>query len=191
MNQDAEHPVVLLVRQAQAGDQTAYAGLFERYQRSIFNVMYQLVRDREDAADLTQETFVRAFRHLSRLQAPEAFGTWLRRIAVNIGRDHLKRRRLPTEPLTTLTGGERAVESPDESLDRVAIRRELVATIRTAIARLPEDHRLVVILHHLDGLPVAEIAEVLDIPVGTVKSRLARARAALRDLLAPYLEEVA
>jgi len=189
LNQEPESVVVELVRRAQAGDQQAYAELFHRYQRSIFHLMNQMVRDREEAAGLTQDAFVRAYRQLHRLRAPEAWGVWLRRIAMNIGRDHLKRRRLPVEPLVLPTGEERLLEDPGDSPDRIIVQSELLITVRRAIDRLPEEHRLVVTLHHLEGMEVKDIAEVLGIPVGTVKSRLSRARGVLRDLLGPYLEE--
>ncbi len=188
MNQEPESEVVGLVRRAQAGDQMAYADLFHRYQRSVFHLMMNVVRDREEAAGLTQDAFVRAYRRLNRLRAPEAFGVWLRRIAVNIGRDYLKRRRLPTEPLVSPSGEERLIIDPGDSPDRVVVQSELLVVVRRAIGRLPEEHRLVVTMHHLEGMEVKDIAEVLGIPVGTVKSRLSRARGVLRELLGPYLE---
>ncbi len=149
-----------------------------------------MVGDDDTAADLTQETFIRAWNSLPRLKAPRAFPGWIRMIALNMIRDWVRAKR-PTEPLES--DDEDGLEKqwaddaagPAEELEIT----EQQAQIREAIQRLSDDQRLVVVMHHLEGKPVAEIGRELDIPVGTVLSRLARGRDALRIKLAPYVEE--
>lgn len=149
-----------------------------------------MVTNDDAAADLTQETFIRAWSSLSRLKDPRAFPGWIRMIALNITRDWVRAKR-PTEPLES--DDEDGLEKqwaddaagPAEELEIT----EQQAQIRDAIQRLSDDQRLVVVMHHLESKPVAEIGRELDIPVGTVLSRLARGREALRIKLAPYVEE--
>jgi RNA polymerase sigma-70 factor, ECF subfamily len=147
---------------------------------------------REEAADLTQEVFVRVFRALPTLRAGAAFIVWLRQIAVNLCRDYLKRQRLPTESLERL-GDEQAtvtrdLPDPVGEPDLPLLTGELKVAVRKAIASLSPDHRAVVIMHHLQGMGVAEIARVLRCSVGTVKSRLSRARDELKRKLSGHVE---
>lgn len=182
-------PDALLVERARQGDQQAYALLFTRYQRTIFSLIRHLTSDEEAAADLTQETFVKAWHALPRLRTEHAFGGWLRIIATNLVRDHGRRRK----PEVTLTPGfdengperEAADEGPGPE-EQLALRQHQTV-IREAVARLPEPQRVVVIMHHFEDLPVADIATELSIPLGTVLSRLSRGREALRRRLGPYL----
>lgn len=146
-----------------------------------------MVGDDETAADLTQETFIKAWRSLPLLKEPAAFGGWLRTIALNLTRDHVRGHR-PTEPLESDDD-----ENPRQWADDGPGPDEQMATgerqthIREAVMRLNEEQRTVVVMHHLEGVPVAEIASELGIPVGTVLSRLARGRDALKRKLLPYL----
>ena len=190
MNADEQ----LLVQRAREGDTDSFRILFDRYHRGIFHVIYGLLGDREEAADLTQEAFVRVHRSLGRLRAEGAFGAWLKRIAINLCRDHRKQRRLPTSSLeATSAGAESAwAEEPaggDDSAASGILGAELRAQVRRALRQLSVDRRTVVVLHHLEGHPVDEIARLLGCSVGTVKSRLSRARDELRRALKPYLEE--
>ncbi|MCC7492190.1 MAG: sigma-70 family RNA polymerase sigma factor [Fimbriimonadaceae bacterium] len=172
----------LLVAQARAGDRAAQRQLFEQWQRPIYGYLRQMVRDDELAADLTQETFVKALRNLPRLSDPEAFRSWLFRIAVNLVRD---RRSTVVEPLEA--AGEPV--DPQGEPSRQVLRDELRAAVDQAVAQLSAEHREVVVLHHLQGLDLPAISRLLRLPAGTVKSRLARARDVLRRKLAPYVEE--
>lgn len=185
---------ISLVRRAAQGDQHAFRALYEQHERAIFNLVYRLLRDREEAADLTQEVFVRAYRSLRHLRAPEAFSSWLRRIAVNLCQDHIKARRVPTVSLhlpATVDGDSAERDLPDESADvpTHVLEQELQQVVHRAVAALSVDHRTVVTLHHLQGMGVTEIADILGISVGTVKSRLSRARDELKRRLRPYVEE--
>jgi RNA polymerase sigma-70 factor (ECF subfamily) len=177
----------------QRGEPWAFRALFERHQGWVFNLAYQMVRSRDEAADLTQEIFLRVHRSLPTLKAHEAFLTWLRRIAVNACKDYLKRRRVATAPLEQRgdDGESETRDLPDASADpaRGLLDRELRGKLEYAIASLSDDHRAVVVMHHLQGMEVAEIARIMKCSVGTVKSRLSRARAALREYLRGYVEE--
>ncbi|MBI3909338.1 MAG: sigma-70 family RNA polymerase sigma factor [Armatimonadetes bacterium] len=188
-------PAIEWVRRAQAGDLRAFEELFQQYQRGIYNTIFQMVRSEADAADLTQEVFVRAYRALPRLNSPEAFTTWLYRIALNLSRNYLRDSgRIRTESL------ERAFEDEEESASAREIAdysgdpaahaqtSEVRERVLSAIETLSEDHRIVVTLHHLEGIPVEEIAQIMRCSVGTVKSRLSRARDHLRRKLASFVE---
>lgn len=187
-------PVADWVRRAQEGDVRAFEQLFQQYHRGIYNTIYQMTRNDADAADLTQEVFVRAYRALPRLQTPEAFTAWLYRIAVNLSRNWLRDRgRIRVESLE-LPGEEgeegNTREIADPSGDPAALlqTRDMQERVQKAIAGLSPDHRQVVTLHHLEGMPVEEIARVVGCSIGTVKSRLSRARENLKRKLAGYVE---
>jgi len=179
-----------LVEKAREGDHRAFGRLYTQYARLIYSIIRHMVGNEEAAADLTQETFIRAWRSLPRLDEPKAFGGWLRTIALNLTRDSLRGNR-PTESLEANDGREMprqwadARAGPAEQLESAEQQRQVTA----AIQRLNEDQRLVIVMHHLEGKAVAEIGRELGIPVGTVLSRLARGREALRIKLAPYVEE--
>jgi len=191
----SDSPAIDLVRRAQTGDLGAFEQLFQQYQRGIYNAIYQMVRSEADAADLTQDVFVRAFRALPRLQAPEAFTSWLYRIAVNLSRNFIRdSTRVRTESLDQPVAdddegsGQRDIADSSGDPGVVAQARDMQERVRQAVATLSPDHRMVVTLHHLQGLPVEEIAKVMGCSVGTVKSRLSRARDHLRRKLATLVE---
>ena len=189
-NQQAEW-----VRKAQAGDLQAFEQLFDQYQRGIFNAIYQMVRNDSDAADLTQDAFVRAWKSLPRLQTPEAFPSWLYRIATNLTRNWIRdnsrvRKESLDQPFSGEDdeGGGREIADVSADPSSATQTRATQDAVQRAIQTLSEDHRMVVTLHHLEGLPVEEIAQVMNCSVGTVKSRLSRARDHLRRKLAGYVE---
>ncbi len=178
-----------LVRQAQAGNQHAFGQLYSQYSRLIYSIVRHMVRNDEAAADLTQETFIRAWRNLPRLDEPKAFGGWLRTIALNQSRDWRRSHR-PTESLDNDDEDSAEKQWADES-DGPAeqlVTSEQQQEIRDAIDRLGDEQRIVVLMHHLEGIPVAEIAAQLGIPLGTVLSRLARGRDALKRKLRPLVD---
>lgn len=190
----AENQQAEWVRQAQAGDLDAFEQLFNQYQRGIYNTIYQMVRNDSDASDLTQDTFVRAWKSLPRLQAPEAFVSWLYRIATNLTRNWIRdNSRVRKESLDQPIGEEEdgnTREIADNTADP-ALAMQTQGTreaVQKAIQGLSQDHRMVVTLHHLEGMAVEEIANVMDCSVGTVKSRLSRARDHLRRKLAAFVE---
>lgn len=189
-----EYVDVDLVRRAKGGDKAAFEELFNRYYRRVYNIVYQMASDENEAADLTQEVFVRVYRSLPSLKVEEAFFTWLRTMAVNICRDHARRKKpVRVESLDEkLTVGDGEIEkqvadwkaNPERSYQS----KDLQRAVQKAVSSLSEDHKIVVVLHHLQGMDVKDIAKAVGSPVGTVKSRLARARDELRRKLSGYVE---
>jgi len=175
-----------LVRRSQAGDRSAFERLFEAHRDRVFGLLWRQLDDRETAEELTVETFVRAWERLPGLAAPEAFPLWLRQIAVNLARDALRRR--SRQPVASdLPDVAENQPDPARAGDRI-MQDELTHEINRALAGLPDHYREVAVLHYLDDQPVKSIADVLSIPVGTVLSRLARARDQLRRKLSAYVE---
>ncbi len=189
-----ESPQVEWVRRARAGDLDAFERLFSHYQRGIYNLIYQMVRSEQDAADLTQDVFVRVWKSLPRLEAVEAFPSWVYRIAGNLARNWIRdHTRVRTESLDQPIGNDedRGPREIADSRPDPAGQLQTQSTqdaVRRAIMGLSEDHRTVVTLHHLEGLSVEEISGIMGCSVGTVKSRLSRAREHLRRKLAGYVE---
>ena len=175
----------LLVGRCLAGDEKAYRELIERYQAQVYSLALRMVRRSEDAEDLTQETFVRMFRALSRYDPTRPFAAWLFTIASRLCIDHIRRRKV--SPIS-LTQREREseeeyqieVEDPGLRPDEVAIHAEESRRATDLIDSLPPHYRIVVILRHVQDLSYEEIAEALHLPLGTVKARIHRARALLR-----------
>ena len=175
-----------LIHAAQAGRTEAFDELMKRYAASIYRVTYSFVRGHADADDLTQETFIRAYRAIGRFDERFHFYTWARKIAVNLCLNHLKRRgRVRLQPLPMADGDTESVDiaDPRPGVDDSGLRRDLEA----ALVRLPDDQRAVFVLRVNEELSYSEIAETLNIPVGTVMSRLNRAREKLKELLKEYL----
>jgi RNA polymerase sigma-70 factor (ECF subfamily) len=180
---------ISLVKRCQGGDLAAYELLVGRYRQRVFNVVYGIVHNVEDANDLCQETFVKAWRSLGRFKGESAFYTWLYRIATNLGIDHL-RRRAKQESVSF----DDAIKSEDDAepemmASKIALpsketeRTELRAAIEAAIAQLSPEHRAVIMLKEFEGLAYKEIAKVVGCSLGTVMSRLFYARQHLQKLL--------
>ncbi len=172
------------VEAAAGGDERAFEALFRAHEDATYSLVMHFVRDHELAADLTQDAFVRAWEKLPKLREPEAFVGWLRALTVNIVRDHFRRAR-ETEPLDETF--EVADEGPGP--DEQASGSEQALAVRQAILGLPEHQRTPVVMYHLEGRAVEEVAEALGVPKNTVVSRLARGRAALRRRLGGHIEE--
>jgi RNA polymerase sigma factor (sigma-70 family) len=174
-----------LVRRCLAGDEKGYRELVERYQGQVYSVALRMVRRAEDAEDLTQETFVRMFRALSRYDTERPFGAWLFTIASRLCIDHIRRRKVSPISLTQRdrdSEEEHQIEVEDPGLrpDEVTSHAEEERRTADLIARLPPHYRIVVILRHQQDLSYEEIAVALNLPLGTVKARIHRARALLR-----------
>ncbi len=188
---DADREIVLRV---QAGEVAAFDILVLRYRERVYGVIYNLIGNREDAADLTQECFIKAFRSIHRFQAQAAFFTWLYRIAVNSTLSQLRRQRLRSflslDQLDTEAPVAKEVIDAltDKSgADRATFAQELQEKLNDALQRLSIKHRTVVTLFEIDGLNHQEIAEVMACSEGTVRSRLHYAKQQLQSELAPYL----
>jgi len=193
----ANLPDADVVALALEGREAAHRELIRRYERPVFSLVFRMVRDRELAEDLSQETFVKALNAIESYRPEYKFSSWLFKIANNAAIDHLRRRELDTLSLegsphavtpdameaTALQIGDRA-ENP---LDIVEA-KELGGEIERAIAQLRPEYRACILLRHVDGRAYEEIAEMLDLPLGTVKTYIHRARNELRRLLA-HLKE--
>jgi RNA polymerase sigma-70 factor (ECF subfamily) len=183
-----------LVEACRAGQTEAYGELVARCQGRLYPVVLRLVGSREDALDVLQDAFVRGFEKLDQFRGGSSFQTWIYRIAVNMAMNRLRRGRVRrTLSLMTRGGAGPAYDPPDESPSSVpserAERAEREAMVESALDALEPDHRAVVILKDFEGRRYEEIGELLGIPVGTVRSRLHRARQQLRRRLAPLAED--
>lgn len=174
-----------LVRRCLAGDEKAYRELVERYQAQVYHLALRMVRRAEDAEDLTQETFVRMFRALSRYDPTRPFAAWLFTIASRLCIDHIRRRKVGTMSLTRREWDseeeyELELEDPGPGPEEVTSRNEEERRTADLIDSLPAHYRIVVVLRHQQDLSYEEIAEALQLPLGTVKARIHRARALLK-----------
>lgn len=182
-----------LVERAQHGDRDAFERLVNRYQHRVFNHVSRMVESPDDAADLTQDIFIKVFRSLNRFRGQASFQTWLYRVTANVCVDrHRRARRSPqlARPVETDAGpGEAEPEVPDwdDNPERQMLTSELQQQVKLAILELSDKLRPVIVMHDLEGQSYEEIAAALQIPLGTVKSRLFNARAALKERLQPYL----
>ena len=191
----SDQEVVLLARN---GREAAYRELIRRYERPIFALLFRMVRDRELAEDLAQETFVKALNAIESYRPEFKFSSWIFKIANNAAIDHLRRRELDTLSLdgsphaatpeamqaTALQIGARQ-ESPLDAVEA----KELGGAIEAAIGRLRPEYRSCILLRHVEGRAYEEIADILDLPLGTVKTYIHRARNELRQSLAHLREE--
>jgi RNA polymerase sigma-70 factor (ECF subfamily) len=187
-----------LVVRAIDNDEAAYRELLERFRRPVFSLIYRMIGDREQAEDLAQESFVKAFNNLDSYNPSYRFSSWLFKIANNHAIDHLRRARLSTvsihgSPHAASTDREEetriVLEAHDETPEQEIMALELGGEIEEAIARLRPEYRTAVILRHIESRPYEEIAEIMDVPIGTVKTFLHRARSELRDALRHLREE--
>lgn len=177
-----------LIQKAIHGDQKAYEALVKRYQRGIYNLIYQMVKNREETEDLVQETFIKAFNALESYNDKYAFSTWLYKIAYNNCIDSIRKRKLKTYPLDKpirTKEGEVKQEIKDDSSspEKDFLFSERKKQIQESIDQLPPRYKRVIELRHKDEKSYEEIAEMLAIPLGTVKARIFRAREMLKKKL--------
>lgn len=175
-----------LITRHLAGDSSAFDEIVGRYERRVWAICLRMTGDVDDARDASQDAFITALRSIGSFRGEAQLGTWLHRVAVNASLDVIRRRtRRRTEPLHDTPERASDEPGPDEEADRA----HRAAEVHRALAKLGPDHRAVIVLHDLQGLQYPEVADVLDVPVGTVKSRLHRARLELARLLG-HLKEV-
>lgn len=177
-----------LISEALGGSQKAYRILTEQHQNSVFHIIYKIVRDKETANDLAQETFMKAFASLASYRSEYRFSTWLYKIAANCSIDFLRKKKINAlsldQELETKDGSV-GFEVPDYSYhpEQELVRKQTRFNIEEAIESLPEKYKEVIIYRHKDDKSYEEIADLLDIPVGTVKARIFRARELLKKKL--------
>jgi RNA polymerase sigma-70 factor, ECF subfamily len=186
-----------IVALARAGHEAAYRELIRRYERPLFSLLFRMVRDRELAEDLAQETFIKALNAIESYRPEFKFSSWIFKIANNAAIDHLRRRELDTLSLEGSPHAEtpEAIEATalqidnrqESPLDEVAA-RELGGQIEAAIAQLRPEYRSCILLRHVEGRAYEEIAQMLNLPLGTVKTYIHRARNELRQLLSHLRE---
>jgi RNA polymerase sigma-70 factor, ECF subfamily len=187
-----------LVVHCQQGDtpnRFAFAELVKRYQSHVERLLYHLAPDWNDRSDLVQEVWIRVYRHIQRLKEPEKFKGWLSRIVTNLFYDELRKRKRYRSPLSLDAPRQPDGDSSDWDLpcpaagpDEILATQEFYNKLRSAIDQLPEAFRTTIVLRELQGLSYEEIADITAVSLGTVKSRIARARQRLQEQLQPYLE---
>lgn len=175
----------------------AFEELIRRHQRTVYALLYRLAPDWNDTADLAQEVFIRMWRSIGNLRNPSAFRSWLSQIVTNLFYDELRKRprQLPTismdEPLDSEDGNDsttRDIRDKAAGPDELCQRNELTEIVRQAMTRLPEQFRTAIILREFEGLSYEEIALITHTEIGTVKSRIARARAKIQEMVSPYVK---
>ncbi len=187
----------VLVARVQAGDRGAFDLLVAKYHRKVLRLISRLVRDPAEVEDIAQETFIKAYRALPQFRAESAFYTWLYRIAVNTAKNYLSASNRRPIPMSDLM---RADDEDDSSMpsfepsvdvqtpDSVLLSREIAKTVEQAMEALPADLRTAVMLREIEGLSYEEIAAAMNCPIGTVRSRIFRARDAIAEKLRPLLD---
>ena len=178
-----------------AGEERAFSELVNRYQTRLLNFIYRTIGDRDRAEDLVQEVFIRVYRHLHRFDRSKKFSTWVYTIASNLAKNELRNRsRNPLVLFTTMQGSnedeDRPLEFEDATTrpDDMYRKRHLRELVEDTVAKLPEHHRQVFVLRELEGKSYEEIAEITDCNLGTVKSRLNRARTAFAAIVEPFVD---
>ena len=166
-----------LILAAAGGDRNAFGELVRIYEKLVYNTIRVKVRSEEDALDISQEVFIKIWRALPNWRGECRFSTWIYKVSINCCYDHLRK-----VPGRIDIADETVEASPEKSLDR----NETITAVRAAIAKLSDEQREIVVLRDIDGHTYEEIAEMLDLEIGTVKSRLNRARANLREMLAVF-----
>lgn len=183
----------VLVARAQQGDKAAFDLLVRRYQHKVIKLVSRFVYDRSEVEDVTQEAFIKAYRAIGNFRRESAFYTWLYRIAVNTAKNYLASmsRRPPGSDVEAGDAEVMASGAPLREMgtpERNMLTSEIRETVRRTIEQLPEDLRVAISLREFDGLSYEEIANVMDCPIGTVRSRIFRAREAIDSRLKPLLE---
>ena len=186
-----------LVEQVQAGETEAYGALVRKYQDRVFNACWRICGHLDDARDLTQDAFLKGLENISSFRGESRFYTWIFRVAVNLALSHRRkaktRQTVSLDQAATASGtqaemlAKRVKDAQAENPQRAASDAELQGKVVAALQQLDSDYRAVIVLRDIEGFDYAEIGAILDIPSGTVKSRLHRARMALREVVAPLI----
>jgi len=184
-----------LVEKAQKGDKKAFGILVEKYNKKLTRLLSRMVRDQSEIEDIVQDSFIKAYRAINNFRGDSAFYTWLYRIGINTAKNHLvslgrrpkAMNNVEIEDIENFDDGHdmRSLETPETAM----MTNEIVVTVNQAIEFLPDDLRQAISLREMDGLSYEEIADIMDCPIGTVRSRIFRAREAISENLKPLLEK--
>nr|WP_171697762.1 RNA polymerase sigma factor RpoE [Methylomonas sp. ZR1] len=182
-----------LVRRVQQGDKSAFDLLVIKYQHKIVHLVNRYVKDPSEAQDVAQDSFIKAYRALGDFRGDSAFYTWLYRIAINTAKNYLlSRSRRHFDYEIDVQDAEQVENAPQlkdiETPENLLMNEQIVAVIKSAIERLPEEMRIAITLREFEGMSYEEIAEAMDCPIGTVRSRIFRAREAIDQKLNPLLD---
>ena len=177
-----------LIARARKGDEGAYRTLLDKYDRPVYNICLRMCRNTEEARDLAQDAFVKVFGMLERYDARYAFSSWLFKITYNLCIDSMRKRQIDTTSMDAPVSGEtgefqRQFESPTDDPEKVMMKKEKMGLLMEGIESLPEHYRIMILLRHQEDLSYEEIAETLEVPLGTVKARIHRAREMLKAKL--------
>ena len=183
-----------LVEKAQRGDKRAFGILVEKYHKKLTRLLSRMVRDQSEIEDIVQDSFVKAYRAINNFRGDSAFYTWLYRIGINTAKNHLvslgrrpkAMNEVEIEDVENFEDGDelRSIETPENTM----MTKEIVATVNDTIEGLPDELKEAISLREMDGLSYEEIAELMQCPIGTVRSRIFRAREAIAEKLKPLIE---
>lgn len=184
-----------LIEASQKGDIESFEKLISNYQKKVFNIAFRMMQNYDDAYDVSQEVFIRVFKAIKKFRGQSSFSTWLYRVTTNACLDELRRKKnsknvISLDQEIQLEDGEVFFQIEDNRLtpELAAEENELVNVVREAITKLPDDYREVIILRDIQGFSYKEIAHIKECPQGTIKSRINRARKALKDILKGKME---
>ena len=185
-----------LIKKAQTGDRRAFDLLVIKYYNRVSRLLTRMVKRPEEAEDLVQESFIKAYRALPGFRAESSFYTWLYRIAINTAKNYFASSKRQPPSFSELTTGEDTADPADllpmirdmDTPENLLMTKEIMETVSDAIEALPEELRMAITLRELDGLSYEEIAEAMDCPVGTVRSRIFRAREAMAQKIKPLVD---
>lgn len=184
----------LLVERAQRGDKQAFGMLVEKYQRKLGRLLSRFIRDPSEVEDVTQEAFIKAYRALPAFRNESAFYTWLYRIGINTAKNHLASlgRRAPTSTELDVEEAENREDGTSlqdlNTPESLLLSKEIAQTVNATMAGLPEELRTAIQLREMEGMSYEDIARIMDCPIGTVRSRIFRAREAISEQLKPLLD---
>ena len=175
-----------LIKKARRGDGRAFSMLIENHERFVFNVVYRITGNAEDARDVSQEAFIKAFKNFESYDESSAFSTWLYRIAVNTAIDYIRKRKKENSISFEDYIVDEKNQKGDSGLEEKVISKEGVKNIISAVNMLDDEFKTVVVLRDMEGMDYKEISDITGLPLGTVKSRLSRGRGKLRQMIEKF-----
>lgn len=180
-----ETPDVVIIKKCLSGEKEVFSELVTRYKKLIYNVIYNMIKNKDEVCDIAQEVFIRIYKSLDKYDPQYKFSTWSVKIATNYCLDVIRKKKFDTMPIDEVLGVSSDVDTPESSY----IKREQSEKINDELSKLPEKYRVPLILYHKNGLSYEEMTQVLNEPMSIIKNRLFRARQMLKEKLSPQREE--